>query len=230
MGATIRDNLQLVQERIEKAAQRAGRKPEEIILVAVTKTVEVPRIWEAISAGVQHIGENRVQEAQEKIKDIGNKVTWHMIGHLQTNKVKQALDLFQLIHSVDSLKLARELSKRAEAKNQTVDILIQINLAHEETKFGFPVEKIQENVQEIAALPRLAIKGLMTIPPLAENPEHTRPYFKKLREISEELRKIPQVEMKFLSMGMTNDFEVAIEEGANMVRIGTAIFGPRPWQ
>ncbi len=230
MGGTIRDNLQLVRERIEKAAQRAGRKAEEIILIAVTKTVEVPRIWEAISAGVQHIGENRVQEAQEKIKDIGNRVTWHMIGHLQTNKVKQALDLFQLIHSVDSLKLARELSKRAEAKNQTVDILIQINLAHEETKFGFPVEKIQENVQEIAALPRLAIKGLMTIPPLAENPEHARPYFKKLREISEELRKIPKVEMKFLSMGMTNDFEVAIEEGANMVRIGTAIFGPRPSQ
>lgn len=230
MGGTIRENLQLVQERIEKAAQRAGRKPEEIILIAVTKTVEVPRIWEAISAGVRHIGENRVQEAQEKIKDIGNKVTWHMIGHLQTNKVKQALDLFQLIHSVDSLKLARELSKRAEAKNQTVDILIQINLAHEETKFGFSVEKIQENVQEIATLPRLAVKGLMTIPPLAENPEQARPYFKKLREISEGLSKIPQIEIKFLSMGMTNDFEVAVEEGANMVRIGTAIFGPRPSQ
>jgi len=225
---TVRENLQLVRERIEKAAQRAGRKPEEIILVAVTKTVEIPRILEAIEAGVTHLGENRVQEAHGKIKEIGARVTWHMIGHLQTNKARQAVELFQLIHSVDSLKLARELSRKAEARKRRVDVLIQINVAGEASKSGFPVEGIEENIREIGMLPGLAVKGLMTIPPLAEDPGQARPYFKKLREISEGLRNIPQVEMKFLSMGMTNDFEIAVEEGANMVRIGTAIFGSRP--
>jgi len=225
---TVRENLQLVRERIEKAAQRAGRKPEEIILVAVTKTVEIPRILEAIEAGVTHLGENRVQEAHGKIKEIGARVTWHMIGHLQTNKARQAVELFQLIHSVDSLKLARELSRKAEARKRRVDVLIQINVAGEASKSGFPVGGIEENIREIGMLPGLAVKGLMTIPPLAEDPGQARPYFKKLREISEGLRNIPQVEMKFLSMGMTNDFEIAVEEGANMVRIGTAIFGSRP--
>jgi hypothetical protein len=224
---SVRESLQDVQERIEKAAQRIGRKPEEITLVAVTKTVEASRILEAISAGVQHIGENRVQEAQEKSKAVGNRVTWHLIGHLQTNKVKQALELFQMIQSVDSVKLAREISKRAEAKNNIIDVLIEINLAGEEAKTGLRVEGIKENVQEIAMLPGMAVKGLMAIPPLSENPEQARPYFRRLRELSETLKNLPRVDMKFLSMGMTKDFEVAIEEGSNMVRIGTAIFGPR---
>jgi hypothetical protein len=151
-----------------------------------------------------------------------------MIGHLQTNKVKQALELFQLIHSVDSLKLAKELSEKAEARKQRVEILIQVNVAREESKFGFPLEGVEENIREIVLLPGLSVKGLMTIPPLTEDPSSVRPYFKKLRELSEGLQNIPQIEMRFLSMGMTNDFEIAIEEGANMVRIGTAIFGPRP--
>jgi hypothetical protein len=225
---TVRENLQLVQERIEKAAQRSGRNLEEITLVAVTKTVEASRILEAIEAGIHHIGENKVQEAYTKVKEIGNRVTWHMIGHLQTNKVKQALELFQLIHSVDSLKLAKELSEKAEARKQRVEILIQVNVAREESKFGFPLEGVEENIREIVLLPGLSVKGLMTIPPLTEDPSSVRPYFKKLRELSEGLQNIPQIEMRFLSMGMTNDFEIAIEEGANMVRIGTAIFGPRP--
>lgn len=224
---TVRENLQLIRERIEKAAQRAGRKSEEVILIAVTKTVEVPRILEAIEAGVTHIGENKVQEAQKKIEEIGKGVTWHMIGHLQTNKVKQALELFQLIHSVDSLRLARELSEKAKARRQKIDILIQVNVAGEESKFGFPLEGVEKSIEEISKLPSLVIKGLMTLPPQVEDPAMVRPYFRKLKELSEGLRNIPQVEMKFLSMGMTNDFEVAIEEGANMVRIGTAIFGPR---
>ena len=222
----IKDNLLRVLERMEKAALRAGRRPEEVRLVGATKGVDVERIAEAVEGGLEIVGENYVQEALRKHQVLGNRVRWHMIGHLQRNKARHAVGLFEMIHSVDSLKLAQELQKRAAKQGKAIEVLLQVNLSGEETKSGVTPEGVQELAEAISEMPNLRLKGLMTMPPYFEDPEGARPYFQALRRIRDELqqRGLPVVE---LSMGMSADFEVAIEEGATLVRVGTAIFGQR---
>jgi PLP dependent protein len=226
----IADNLARVQDQIAGAARRAGRKPEEIQLISVSKTVPVERIQEAIHAGIKIFGENYIQEAQKKIETIGHGVAWHFIGHLQTNKAKFAVRLFDLIHSVDSLNLAQELNRLAQQQGKVLPILLQVSLSGEETKFGAEENEILTMAEKISAMDSIIVQGLMTMPPFFDNPEESRPYFASLRKLAENLaaQKIPRSGMKELSMGMSNDFEVAIEEGATMVRVGTAIFGLRP--
>jgi len=191
--------------------------------VAVTKTVTVEAIKEAVASGITIVGESRVQEAEEKFAEIGTKAKWHLIGHLQTNKVKKALEIFDLIHSVDNLRLARTINKEAQRIGRVQSILIQANTSLEQTKFGFEQEKLREAVARISALPYLQVQGLMTIGPLVADTEETRPCFRKLKTLFDQIRE--EWPMKYLSMGMTNDFEVAIEEGANLIRIGRGIFG-----
>ncbi|MGB9630225.1 MAG: YggS family pyridoxal phosphate-dependent enzyme [Thermodesulfobacteriota bacterium] len=222
----IRENFLRVMERIEKAARRVGRDPKEVKLVAVSKTVEAARIKEAIEAGVSILGENYVQEAQKKIEEIGRPVSWHFIGHLQSNKAKFAVRLFDVVHSIDSLHLAEELNRRAEQVNRVIKVLMEVNLSGEATKFGAEEEKILGIAHKILSLNSLSLEGLMTMPPYFDNPEKSRPYYVKLRELKEKIAK-DGIPVKELSMGMSNDFEVAIEEGATYVRVGTAIFGPR---
>ena len=219
----IRENFLRVMERIEKAAQRAGRDAKAVKLVAVSKTVESVRVKEAIEAGVSILGENYIQEAQKKIEEIGRPVSWHFIGHLQSNKAKHAVRLFDMIHSVDSLSLAQELNRRAI---QTIKVMIEVNLSKEASKFGSEEEKILTLAQEISKLDHLSLEGLMTMPPLFDSPEMSRPYFVALRELKEKMAR-EGIPIKDLSMGMSNDFEIAIEEGATYVRVGTAIFGTR---
>src|SRR3990172_3690448 len=223
---TIKENLLKVMVRIEEAARRARRDPGEIKLVAVSKTVEPARIKEAIEAGVTLLGENYVQEARKKIEEIGRGVTWHFIGHLQSNKAKSAIHLFDMIHSVDNLPLAKELNRRAEQENRTVRALIEVNLAQEATKFGMDEEKLFDLAQAMLQLNHLSLEGLMTMPPYFDDPERGRPYYMKMRELREKMVR-EGIPIKELSMGMSNDFEIAIEEGATYVRVGTAIFGPR---
>jgi pyridoxal phosphate enzyme (YggS family) len=226
---SIAENLKTVRDRITSAAKRAGREPSSIQLVVVTKTVGVDRIREAVAAGAKTLGENRVQEAREKIVELGRVAHWHLIGALQTNKAKYAVKLFDLIHSVDNLALAREIDKQALKIGKVQDILIEVNIAGEESKSGVVFKDALSLVHEAETLKNISIKGLMTMPPFSDIPEDSRPYFKKLRELAEEIAKenIPGVSMKELSMGMSGDFEVAVEEGATMVRVGTAIFGER---
>jgi len=222
----IRENLLHVTERIEKAAQNAGRNPKDIRLVAVSKTVETDRVREAIKAGVTILGENYVQEAQKKIEEIGKSVSWHFIGHLQSNKAKVAVRLFDAIHSVDSVALAEELNRRAQQANQKIPVMIEVNLSGEATKFGTEEEKVTTLAQGVLKLDHLSLDGLMTMPPYFDDPEMSRPYFVQLRELKERLVK-GGIPLKDLSMGMSNDFEIAIQEGATYVRVGTAIFGAR---
>jgi pyridoxal phosphate enzyme (YggS family) len=227
---TVADNLNAVQERIAKAAARVGRDPAAVTLVAVTKTMPVERIREAIDAGHRVFGENRVQEAQAKVPELDSAARWHLIGHLQRNKVKFVCDLFQMIESVDSLSLAQELSARAARQDVVMPILIQVNIGDETTKSGVEVPEALALVQQIAGLPHVAVKGLMCVPPAVDIAEHARPYFVQLRTLAEQIAgaRLPNVAMTELSMGMSHDFEVAIEEGATMVRVGSAIFGARP--
>ena len=213
-------------DRIERAARRVGRNPGEIKLVAVSKTVEAARIKEAIEAGVSILGENYVQEAQKKIEEIGHPVAWHFIGHLQTNKAKYAVRLFDMIHSIDSLPLAEELDERAEKVGQTAKTMIEVNISGEATKFGTDEEKVFSIARGILNLNHLSLEGLMTMPPYFDSPEMSRPYYIKLRELKEKMIR-EGIPLKELSMGMSNDFEIAIEEGATYVRVGTAIFGAR---
>ena len=222
----IRENLLRVTERIEKAAQNAGRNLKDIRLVAVSKTVETDRIKEAIEAGVSILGENYVQEAQKKIEEIGKSVSWHFIGHLQSNKTKVAVRLFDVIHSVDSVALAEELNRRAQQVNRKIPVMIEVNLSGETTKFGTEEEKVTTLAQGVLKLDHLSLEGLMTMPPYFDDPEMSRPYFVQLRELKERLVK-GGIPLKELSMGMSNDFEIAIQEGATYVRVGTAIFGAR---
>jgi hypothetical protein len=222
----IRENLLRVTERIEKAAQNAGRNLKDIRLVAVSKTVETDRIKEAIEAGVSILGENYVQEAQKKIEEIGKSVSWHFIGHLQSNKTKVAVRLFDAIHSVDSVALAEELNRRAQQVNRKIPVMIEVNLSGETTKFGTEEEKVTTLAQGVLKLDHLSLEGLMTMPPYFDDPEMSRPYFVQLRELKERLVK-GGIPLKELSMGMSNDFEIAIQEGATYVRVGTAIFGAR---
>jgi len=222
----IRENLLRVMERIEKAALRVGRDPKEIKLVAVSKTVGPARIKEAIEAGISILGENYVQEAKKKIEEIGRPVAWHFIGHLQSNKAKYAVQLFDMIHSLDSIALAEELNRRAEQADRMFQVMIEINLSGEATKFGTDEGKILNLARRILQLNHLSLEGLMTMPPYFDSPEMGRPYYIKLRELKEKMV-IEGIPMRELSMGMSNDFEIAIEEGATYVRVGTAIFGPR---
>jgi len=215
---TIEKNLKEVKERITKSALKVYRHPEDIKLIAVTKTFPVDVINKAIDLNIKSIGETKVQEAKKKFEEIGNKVEWHMIGHLQSNKAKDAVKIFDIIHSIDRMKIAKKVSDKCLELNKNMPVLVQVNLT--EDKFGIKPEEIVEFVNKIKKLDGIKVEGLMTIAPFVE-PEETRPYFKKLRELS------LKCNLKELSMGMSNDFEVAIEEGATMVRIGTAIFGER---
>ena len=231
MGANyehVARNLQRVRERIEAACARAGREPDEVTLVAVSKTFPPEAIEAAVRAGVRDIGENRVQEAYEKYQRLGRIATWHLVGHLQTNKAKRAVQFFDWVHSVDSVHLAKELSKRCEALQREVNVLVEVNTSGEESKYGVRPEEAAELVEEVAELPGLRLQGLMTIAAIVPEPEEARSYFRLLRELRDDLVRRGIVEsLPHLSMGMTDDFEVAIEEGATMVRIGRAIFGPR---
>lgn len=223
----LKKRLAEVKDRIFRATERSGRDPAQVKLVAVTKQVGIDKIREAISAGATIIGESRVQEASRKYDQIGSAgVTWHLVGHLQTNKVKPALEIFDFIHSVDRLSLAVEIDRCARQMDKMVSALVQINVAAEESKFGLLEDQLFPLLSEMDALEHLRIEGLMTIAPLVTNPEEARPWFSRLRELAEEIkqRRWKSIKMRYLSMGMSNDFEVAIEEGANMVRIGSAIF------
>jgi pyridoxal phosphate enzyme (YggS family) len=226
---SVKENIAAIRERIARAASALGRNPQEIKLVAVTKTVAIELVEEAIRAGITDIGENRVREAGPKIEALRQKyprVTWHMIGHLQRNKVRQALELFDMIQSVDSERLAREIQAKAEAQGLRPKVLIEVNTSGEESKYGVPVDEAVKLLKIISTFANIDVQGLMTMAPLADDPEAARPYFKKLKSLSKEINKLnlPNLEIKYLSMGMTDDFETAIQEGSNMVRIGRAIF------
>jgi pyridoxal phosphate enzyme (YggS family) len=217
----IARNVNEVRERISHAALSVGRSPDEITIIAVTKYVDDSAIQQAVGAGIEHFGENRVQEAQRKILRLpgsGFCPTWHMIGHLQRNKVQTALKIFDIIHSIDSIRLAQSISAQAE---KVFPILLQVNIAGEKTKGGFQRNELSEAVAEISRLPNLSLKGLMTIAPMVDNPEDVRSVFRELRELRTSFG------MEHLSMGMSNDFEIAVEEGATMVRLGRIIFGER---
>jgi len=226
----IKQQLEKIKERIRQSAERCGRNPETVRLVAVSKTVPADRVREAVASGVLLLGENYIQEAQDKISRLSDcPVSWHFIGHLQTNKAKYAVKLFDMIHTVDSFKLAAELDKQARKIAKIQDILIQVNIGEEASKSGASADEIQKLVKEISQLKNLSVKGLMTIPPFYDEPEKVRPYFSALRELRDRIKAagIANIAMNELSMGMTGDFEAAIEEGATLVRIGTAIFGKR---
>jgi pyridoxal phosphate enzyme (YggS family) len=218
----IRANVERVRAAVARACRRAGRSPDDVLLVAVSKTVEAERIRLALAAGIPALGENRVQEAREKIETLGHPVPWHLIGSLQTNKAKEAARLFDWIQSVDRVELARELSRRAHALDRTLDILLQVNLGEEPQKAGVAPAELKALLDATAGLESLRIRGLMAIPPAVETAEAARPFFRRLRELRD------GAGLEHLSMGMSGDFEVAIEEGATLVRVGTAIFGPRP--
>ncbi len=221
---TIEENMKEINARISRACERSGRSPDEVTMVAISKTQSPEAVHAAFRAGIRHFGENRVQEAGGKLpelKEIRDQSTWHMVGHLQTNKVKTALELFDIIQSVDSLKLAAFLSRNAHGN---VPVFLQVNLAGEETKSGFSIEELAEAASRIEAMPNLKVDGLMTIAPLVDDPEEARPVFRQLRLLGQSLG------LKQLSMGMTDDLEVAVEEGATIVRIGRAIFGERRTQ
>ena len=225
----INENLMQVRKNIEAACQKAGRNPEEVTLIAVSKTKPVPMLEEAYQAGSRDFGENKVQEIMDKYPVLPDDIRWHMIGHLQRNKVKYIEDKVSLVHSVDSLRLAEEISRQAEKKQTELDILVEVNIAQEESKFGTSRAEAAQLVEEIAKLPCIHVKGLMTIAPFVEHPEENRKYFRQIKELSVDIEKknIDNVSMSVLSMGMTNDYMVAVEEGATMVRVGTGIFGER---
>ena len=225
----IQENIRQVEENIRAACDRSGRNPEDVKLIAVSKTKPISMLEEAYAYGCRDFGENKVQELVDKYEKLPKDIRWHMIGHLQRNKVKYIVDKVYLIHSVDSLRLAQEISKEAVKKNVTVSILIEVNVAKEESKFGTTSEEACNMVEEMARLPGIRIKGLMTIAPYVENAEENRQYFEKLRQIYVDIiqKNIDNVCMEELSMGMTGDYQVAVEEGATYVRVGTGIFGER---
>jgi PLP dependent protein len=231
---SIAENIAAIQERIARAAARAGRSPESVVLMAVSKVVEPERIRQAYQAGIRVFGENRVQEFSEKVSALKDLVEteWHLIGHLQSNKAKKAVELFAAVDSVDSLRLAEKLNQAAQQAGKTLPVLIEINSGGEESKSGAPPDSTELGnlLQGVQKLEHLLVRGLMTIPPFTDDPEGARPFFRALRELRERIagRKLPRIQMDVLSMGMSHDFEVAIEEGSTCVRVGTAIFGERP--
>jgi hypothetical protein len=218
----IAANLERVRERVARAAERAGRRPDDVLLIGVSKTVDVERVRQALSAGLGALGENRVQEAKTKVAEIGRAVPWHLIGHLQTNKARDAVSLFDVIHSIDRVELAREIDRRAQARDRVIDALVEVNLGGEASKGGAAPDGVGALLDALSGLGHLRVRGLMAIPPVVERAEEARRWFRALRELGE------RHGMKELSMGMSADFEVAIEEGATMVRVGTAIFGASP--
>jgi len=224
---TIAENLERVREQIAQAAAKAGRAGDEIQLVAITKTHDAEKVREAIEAGQILFGESRVQEARAKIPELPSNLRWHFVGHLQKNKIRHALPLFEMIHSVDSLALAEDINRIAEEEGMHPRVLLEVNVAGEGSKFGFDPEKLGNEMEALLALPRLSIEGLMTIPPIAEEADASRKYFVDLRELRDALEQDFDLKLQQLSMGMTNDFAIAAEEGATLVRVGTAIFGER---
>ena len=229
---SITQNIEDIRGRMAEAAIRSGRNPEDVLLIAVTKLHEPDEIEEAIAAGVTDIAENKVQEIQKKFDQIHSPVNWHLIGHLQTNKVKYIIDKVVMIHSVDSVHLAQEIDKRAAAAGKTMDVLLQVNAAHEESKFGLDPKDVPQVFREILdSCPNVKIRGLMHIAPWSEDPEEIRPYFKEVKDLFDTLAAVehPNADFKYLSMGMSHDFETAIEEGANIIRVGTSIFGERDY-
>lgn len=228
----VAENYKYVLKKVEEACERSGRDPKEVTLIAVSKTKPVEMIEEAIEAGARVFGENKVQELCDKYEQLPKDLHWHLIGHLQRNKVKYIVDKAELIHSVDSMKLAEEISKEALKKNVEVNILIEVNVAEEESKFGVSVEETFALVEEIAKLPGIHIQGLMTIAPYTDDPEENRPVFRTLKKLAVDIKKknIDNVCMDVLSMGMTGDYQVAVEEGATLVRVGTGIFGERNYE
>lgn len=227
--SNIKINLETIKRKIDIAAQKSGRNGSDITMIAVTKTVDLLRINEALSYGINHIGENKVQEIRNKYDYINGPVNWHFIGHLQTNKIKYIIDKVELIHSIDSERLAIKINEMAKKHNKVMDILLQVNVAEDENKFGFSAKEMGSIIFRLKDLSNIHIKGLMTIVPFDKEPENNRIYFKKIKQLAVDIIKqnIDNISMEVLSMGMTNDYEIAIEEGANMVRIGTGIFGNR---
>lgn len=228
----IATNLKETEKRIQDACKRANRSRNEVTLIAVSKTKPIEMLQDAYASGVRNFGENKVQEVCDKYPQMPEDTTWHMIGHLQRNKVKQIVGKAALIHSVDSIRLAEEIEKEASKQNLIAEILLEVNVAEEESKFGFKAEEVSDAVKEIATFPHVRIRGLMTIAPFVENPEENRTVFAGLKKLSVDIaaKNIDNVSVDILSMGMTNDYEVAIEEGATMIRVGTGIFGKRDYQ
>ncbi len=228
----VQENLKIVEEKVAAACQRAGRNREDVTLICVTKTKPVDMLREAYEAGGRQFGENKVQEMKDKLPQLPDDIHWHMIGHLQKNKVKYLMDpRIVMIHSVDNLSLAQTISKEAVKAGRVMPVLIEVNVAQEESKFGISCEETEALIREIAMLPGVQVRGLMTIAPYTEDPETNRPYFRRLKELQVDIKSkcIDNVDMIELSMGMTGDYEVAIEEGATMVRVGTGIFGERDY-
>ena len=225
----IAENLVEVRERISQAIQKSGREPDSVRLITVSKQISVDRIEEARAAGAVVFGENKIQEAIPKIEQVGAEgISWHFIGHLQKNKIKFLDERFELIHSVDSFELAEKIAKHYHLENRVQRILLQVNVSGEAAKFGMEPKELEKQMAEFFQLQGIQVEGLMTIPPFDSDPENSRRYFSRLRELREQYEKQNELPLNELSMGMSNDFEVAVEEGATLVRVGTAIFGPRP--
>jgi pyridoxal phosphate enzyme (YggS family) len=225
--SSILDNLERVWEQIAQAAAKAGRDVKDVELVAIAKTHPAEKVREAVEAGQTLFGENRVQEARAKISELSSNIRWHFVGHLQKNKVRQALPLFEMIHSVDSLALAQDINRIAEEEGLYPRVLLEVNVAGEGSKFGFAPDDLREQMEALLALPRLSIEGLMCIPPLVVESEDSRKFFVQVRELRDSLEKEFNMKLPQLSMGMTQDFPIGIQEGATLVRVGTAIFGER---
>ncbi len=223
------ENYEKVVENVKRACERSGRNFQDVTIVAVSKTKPLSDVEELLAHGVTEFGENKVQEMVDKYEHVSKPVHWHLIGHLQTNKVKYIVDKACIIHSVDSIHLAKEIEKEAAKKNVTVNILLQVNIAEEDTKFGIHESEVYELIDAVKDMPHIHVTGLMTIAPFVENPEENRVFFRKMYQLSLDIKSkcIDNIDMNVLSMGMTNDYEVAIEEGATMIRVGTAIFGAR---
>lgn len=227
---SLNDNLASIQSRIQAACDRTGRPRESVLLLAVSKTHPPEMIRAAVELGLTHFGENKVQEAKAKIPHSPSQAHWHFIGHLQSNKCRDAVELFEMIQGVDGLSIAQEINKRAEQVGKTMPILLEVNVAGEGSKFGYRPEALLADLATLNALPRIAIHGLMAIPPFTPVPEKSRPYFRRLRELKEAAEKQLGAPLPHLSMGMSNDFEIAIEEGSTIVRVGTALFGERSYR
>ena len=225
--SSILDNLERVREQIAQAAAKAGRDVKDVELVVIAKTHPAEKVREAVEAGQTLFGESRVQEARAKIPELSSNIRWHFVGHLQKNKVRQALPLFEMIHSVDSLALAQDINRIAEEEGLYPRVLLEVNVAGEGSKFGFAPDDLREQMEALLALPRLSIEGLMCIPPLAVESEDSRKFFVQVRELRDSLEKEFNIKLPQLSMGMTQDFPIGIQEGATLVRVGTAIFGER---
>ena len=227
----IKNNILEIKDKIEKSLEGTDKTVDDITIVAVSKNVDSQKVVEAFNEGLINFGENRVQEFLKKFEEINEKISWHMIGHLQRNKVKYIYDKVDLIHSVDSIRLAKRINKYGRKNNKPIIILLEVNVAEDDSKFGFKTEELENAINEIAEFEYISIKGLMTVAPYFDDPEEARPIFKKLKLFFDNLSKLEynNVSMEYLSMGMSNDYHIAVEEGANIVRIGTDIFGERKY-